>query len=72
MITAKGNKIYKLESISQEERDKIKPHPFGYLYQYIQDKDAIMNCIRNKGDLKQLLIDRNIKLANPINTITHG
>lgn len=66
MITQKGNKIYKLESISQEERDKIKPHPFGYLDQYIQDQRAINECIRNKGDLKQLLIDRNIELADPI------
>ncbi len=66
MITQKGNKIYKLESISQEERDKIRPYPFGYLDQYMQDKQAIMDCIRNKGDLKQLLIDRNIKLADPI------
>lgn len=30
-VTEKGNKIYKLESITQDERDKIKPYALGYL-----------------------------------------
>lgn len=38
----------------------------------IEDHNAIMDCIRNKGNLKQLLTDRNIKLTAPINTNTHG
>ena len=30
-VTKKGSRIYKLESITQEEREKIRPYALGYI-----------------------------------------
>jgi len=44
----------------------IKNKPKNLLVKILEDKKAIQECIRNKGDLNQLAKDREIKFSTPI------